>query len=103
MRQKEFIEMIKIMLKTREIQLSEGERKDSIEIIENIDKTLKEYYKSYIISEITSDDCCNPSECGYDSWYCFFGDTDGPITEEYIRELFTEDECEEIWLSSHKS
>lgn len=98
----EFLEMIRIMIDTREIDLYEGERKECLSIVDDITKMIEDYWKNYIINEIQNN-CDHPSECGYDCWYHFFGDADGEECEEYIRELFTEEECEKIWQESHKS
>lgn len=96
----ELLEMIKVMIDTKEIDLCESDRKDSLNTISDIEKCLMEYYKDYIIKEIQTKDCCNAYE-DYDSWYSFFGDSDGSEIEGYMRELFTEEECEKLWQDSH--
>jgi len=101
LRQLEFLGMIESMLSTREIRMSEGDRSDSLKIVHDINDVLKKYYYNYIVDEIEDVNCGHPSECGYDSWYCFFGDTDGSVIEDYMRLLFTEDECDRLWQQSH--
>lgn len=103
MTQIEFLEMIRIMIDTREIKVYEGQREECLNIMDDINKTLMDYWKDYIIKEIQAKDCCHPSVCGYDNWYSFFSNTDGSETEEYIRALFTEEECENIWQESHRN
>jgi hypothetical protein len=102
MNQIDFLEMIRTMIDNGEIELYEGQRKECLKIVDDIYGTLMEHWKQYIIKEIQSEDCCNPSEVDYDSWYCWFGDSDGSEIEAYMRALFTEEECENIWQDSHK-
>jgi len=98
----EFLEMIKIMVDTGEIDLGNDERTEWLENIREIKKTIMDYWKDYIIKEIQYKDCCHPSDCNYDNWFQFFGDTDSYDLEGYMRELFTEEECEKLWQDSHK-
>ena len=101
MTQPEFLEMIEEKLKNRETSLYEGERSEALKHINDINCIVKKHYLNYFRRELMNQDCQHYSDAGYEDWYSYFDDTDGENYGMWLRELMTEEQCDDIWNSTH--
>lgn len=101
MNQLEFLEMMGTKLKNDDLGLFEWEKLETLELFKELEEIIREHYRNYFTEELEKDYCQHYEDVGYSSWYDYFGDTDGAKYEVWMRELLTEEECNEIWRKSH--